>query len=113
VGPANPREFTEVTSTTEVLAPLANATGGDVVRVENGSGVHLPRIVAVRSSDVYHGDDWLGHVAVAPLIVNNNPETRELRRRRFRTAAGWCFARTKPSSSRPSAARAGIHNHWQ
>jgi len=60
VGPANPREFTEVTSTTEVLAPLANATGGDVVRVENGSGVHLPRIVAVRSSDTFHGDDWLG-----------------------------------------------------
>src|SRR5437899_3205665 len=60
VGPANPREFTEVTSTAEVLAPLANATGGGVVRVENGSGVHLPRIVAVRSSDTYHGDDWLG-----------------------------------------------------
>ena len=60
VGPANPREFTEVTSTTEVLAPLANATGGDVVRVEDGSGVHLPRIVPVRSSDTYHGDDWLG-----------------------------------------------------
>src|SRR5262244_2537716 len=60
VGPANPREFTEVTSTTEVLAPLANATGGGVMRVENGSGVHLPRIVAVRSSDTYHGDDWLG-----------------------------------------------------
>src|SRR5262249_38078437 len=34
--------------------------GGDVVRIENGSGVHLPRIVAVRSSDTYHGDDWLG-----------------------------------------------------
>jgi hypothetical protein len=33
---------------------------GDVVRVERGSGVHLPRIVAVRSSDTYHGDDWLG-----------------------------------------------------
>jgi hypothetical protein len=60
VGPANPREFTEVTSTTEVLAPLANATGGDAVRVERGSGVHLPRVVAVRSSDTYHGDDWLG-----------------------------------------------------
>src|SRR6201991_3201740 len=40
-GPANPREFTEVTSTTEVLGPLSNATGGDVVRVEDGSGVHL------------------------------------------------------------------------
>jgi hypothetical protein len=60
VGPANPREFTEVTSTTAVLGPLASATGGDVVRVEDGSGVHLPRIVAVRSSDTYHGDDWLG-----------------------------------------------------
>jgi len=60
VGPANPREFTEVTSTTEVLAPLANATGAGVMRVENGSGVHLPRIVAVRSSETYHGDDWLG-----------------------------------------------------
>ena len=35
----------------------------------------------------------------------------ELRRRRFRTAAGWCFARAKPPSSRPSAARAGTHNH--
>jgi hypothetical protein len=60
VGPANPREFTEVTSTTEVLAPLARATGGDAVRIENGSGVHLPRIVAVRSSDTFKGDDWLG-----------------------------------------------------
>jgi hypothetical protein len=60
VGPANPREFTEVTSTTEVLAPLANATGGGVMRLEATSGVHLPRIVGVRSSDTYHGDDWLG-----------------------------------------------------
>jgi hypothetical protein len=60
VGPANPREFTDVTSTTEVLAPLAAATGGDVVRIEDGSGVHMPRIVAVRSSDTFHGDDWLG-----------------------------------------------------
>ena len=29
VGPANPREFSEVTSTPEVLGPLAQATGGD------------------------------------------------------------------------------------
>ena len=33
VGPANPREFAEVTSTTEVLRPLATATGGDVKRL--------------------------------------------------------------------------------
>src|SRR5438270_8747563 len=55
VGPANPREFTEVTSTADVLAPLANATGGGVVRLEAASGVHLPRVVGVRSSDTYHG----------------------------------------------------------
>jgi len=60
VGPANPREFTEVTSTADVIAPLASAIGGDVVRVEDGSGVHVPRIVGVRSSDTYKGDDWLG-----------------------------------------------------
>ena len=60
VGPANPREFTEVTSTTEVLAPLVNATGGDLARIEDGSGVRLPRIVAVRSSDTFKGDDWMG-----------------------------------------------------
>jgi hypothetical protein len=60
VGPANPREFTEVTSTTEVLAPLVTATGGDLARIEDGSGVHLPRIVAVRSSDTFKGDDWMG-----------------------------------------------------
>ena len=60
VGPPNPREFAEVTSTAEVLAPLAHATGGDVVRVEEGSSVHLPRILAVRSSDTFKGEDWLG-----------------------------------------------------
>src|ERR671935_698276 len=51
VGPANPREFTEVTSTAEVLAPLAHATGGDLVRIESANGVRLPRILGVRSSE--------------------------------------------------------------
>jgi hypothetical protein len=60
VGPANPREFTEVTSTVEVMAPLSSATGGDVVRVEDGTGVTVPRIVATRSTDTYHGDNWMG-----------------------------------------------------
>jgi hypothetical protein len=60
VGPANPREFSEVTSTTDVLAPLANATGGGVMRVADGTGVHLPRILPVRSSDTFKGEDWLG-----------------------------------------------------
>jgi len=60
IGPANPREFAEVTSTTEVLAPLTNATGGDSRRLDDGSGLNVPRIVAVRSGDTYKGDDWIG-----------------------------------------------------
>ena len=60
VGPANPREFAEVTSTTDVLSPLVNATGGSAMRIEDGAGVHLPRIVAIRGGDTYRGDDWIG-----------------------------------------------------
>ena len=61
VGPPNPREFAEVTSTTEVLGPFATATGGDARRLDDASGnVALPRIVAMRSSDTYRGDDWIG-----------------------------------------------------
>src|SRR5271170_6950941 len=60
VGPANPREFSEVTSTTNVMAPLANATGGDSRRLVVGSAMDVPRIVGVRSSDTFKGDDWIG-----------------------------------------------------
>jgi hypothetical protein len=60
VGPANPREFDEVTSTTDWLAPLVGATGGDAVRIEDGTGIHLPRVVGVRANDSFHGDDWIG-----------------------------------------------------
>jgi hypothetical protein len=60
VGPANPREFSEVTSTTNVMAPLASATGGDSRRLVVGSAMDVPRIVGVRSSDTFKGDDWIG-----------------------------------------------------
>ena len=60
IGPANPREFAEVTSTTDVLAPPTNATGGDSRRLDDGNGLKVPRIVAVRSGDTFKGDDWIG-----------------------------------------------------
>ena len=60
VGPANPREFAEVTSTTDVLAPLANATGGDSRRLAPSTSLDVPRVVPVRTSDTYKGDDWIG-----------------------------------------------------
>src|SRR2546421_8220923 len=63
VGPANPREFTEVTSTTEVVAPITGGTGGAAMRIEDGGtsgGVRMPRIVAVRPTAPSHGGDWIG-----------------------------------------------------
>jgi len=60
IGPANPREFAEVTSTPDVVAPIANATGGAARRLDNGNGLDVPRIVAVRSGSTYSGDDWIG-----------------------------------------------------
>src|SRR5436305_583993 len=61
VRPANPREYAEVTSSTNVLGPFASATGGDARRIADASGnLSIPRVLAVRSTDTYKGDDWLG-----------------------------------------------------
>lgn len=60
VGPTNPKEFSEVTSTVETLKPLTQATGGNAVRVANGANVELPRILPVRSASVFAGDGWMG-----------------------------------------------------
>jgi outer membrane protein assembly factor BamB len=46
VGPANPREYAEVTSTTEVMRPLVTATGGDSRRIlDRNNNVAVPRVV--------------------------------------------------------------------
>ncbi|HZT26667.1 MAG TPA: hypothetical protein VFA57_13280 [Pseudolabrys sp.] len=60
VGPANPREFAEVTSTTEVLSKIAEASGGSVRRLAEGNSVSVPRVVPVRTASTYKGDDWIG-----------------------------------------------------
>jgi hypothetical protein len=60
VGPANPREFAEVTSTPDVLKPIADATGGSARRIASGSSIDLPRVVPVRTSTTFKGDDWIG-----------------------------------------------------
>ena len=45
VGPENPREFQDVVSTSDLLKPLAQATGGTVRRISAGAGdaITLPR----------------------------------------------------------------------
>src|SRR6186997_10808 len=60
VGPANPREFAEVTSTTDVLHALSSATGGDARRLAENNSLNVPRVVAVRTSTTFKGDDWIG-----------------------------------------------------
>src|SRR5690349_15642887 len=60
VGPANPREFAEVTSTPDVLQALSNATGGDARRLTVNDSLNVPRVVPVRTSTTFKGDDWIG-----------------------------------------------------
>src|SRR5713101_7700132 len=63
VGPTNPKEFSEVTSTTEMLKPLTQATGGDARRVVDGGNLDMPRVVPVRDASVVKG------VGVLPLFA--------------------------------------------
>ena len=59
IGPLNPREFAEVTSTTQTLRPILEATGGGVWRMADLAGF-VPRVVAVRSGERFAGEDWMG-----------------------------------------------------
>jgi hypothetical protein len=59
IGPLNPKEFAEVTSTRDVVGPLVAATGGRVWRLADLNG-GVPRVVQVSSGDRLAGDDWLG-----------------------------------------------------
>ncbi|MEP9375647.1 hypothetical protein ABLE91_02940 [Aquabacter sp. CN5-332] len=59
IGPLNPKEFAEVTSTRDVLTPIATATGGGLWRLADLSG-GVPRIVPVSSGERLAGEDWMG-----------------------------------------------------
>jgi hypothetical protein len=59
LGPLNPREYLEVTSTRDVMLPLANGTSGGVLRLADLSG-GAPRIAQIRSAERFAGPDWLG-----------------------------------------------------
>ncbi len=69
VGPVNPKEFSEVTSTIDMLRPLAQASGGDARRLNDGAGIEVPRVVPVRSSTTFRGDGWMGvHMRDASVV---------------------------------------------
>jgi hypothetical protein len=60
VGPVNAPEFADTVSTEEVVRPVAEASGGSVRRLGEGSGVSLPGIVPVRAGAQASGSDWIG-----------------------------------------------------
>jgi hypothetical protein len=62
IGPANPRELTDVFSNTEALQPIVEATGGSIRRVATAGdqGITVPRILAVHSGSRFAGGDWIG-----------------------------------------------------
>jgi hypothetical protein len=60
VGPANPVEFQEVVSTTERLAPLSHATGGETLRLGPAASPNVPRILDVAARAPAAGSGWIG-----------------------------------------------------
>jgi hypothetical protein len=79
IGPANPREYQDVVSTTERLAPLAQETKASARRVAGTGGLAVPRVLAVSGGSSYAGEGWIGvkqagvsvvrGVAVLPLFA--------------------------------------------
>lgn len=59
-GPPNPREFRQVISTTGMLQPVAEWTGGSVRRIAANGTVAVPRIVDIRSGSRFAGSDYIG-----------------------------------------------------
>lgn len=66
VGPANPREFRALVSSTEPTKSIAAATGGTAVRLrtEAGGPLSIPTVAMRRSAaGTYSGDGWIGFKA--------------------------------------------------
>ncbi|MBO9422306.1 hypothetical protein J7481_22535 [Labrenzia sp. R4_2] len=71
VGPQNPREYTNVLSDTEVLSPVADATGGAVQRLRDvGGDLDLPRVISMRQSASYEGNGWVGLKQTEASLLN-------------------------------------------
>jgi hypothetical protein len=60
VGPPNPREFRDVLSSTTIVKPVADETGGSVIRLASGSGLAVPRIVDIRTGTNFAGNGYIG-----------------------------------------------------
>lgn len=68
-GPANPKEFMEVVSTTQKLTPIAEETGGSIRRIERDGTIVLPRLVDIRSGTRFAGSDFIGLKPTEAAVV--------------------------------------------
>jgi len=71
VGPVNAPEFADTVSTTDVLAPFAEATGGSVRRLAGLTGISAPSIVPVRSAQDASGRDWIGLKTTSDSVLKS------------------------------------------
>ncbi len=71
VGPQNPKEYTDVLSTTEKLAGLVSQTGGQALRLSDvGGDISVPRVVPLRRAAQYSGNGWIGLKTTEASILN-------------------------------------------
>ena len=71
VGPQNPREYTDVLSTTSVLDGITAATGGTARRLSDiGGNLEVPRVIPLRQAAAYSGNGWIGLKTTDATVLN-------------------------------------------
>lgn len=73
IGDLNPKEFSDLVPTTEILNPLSDATGGGIFQITPEDT--LPEFRRIKSGRKTMGDNWIG------LVENNEFVTRNSRRK--------------------------------
>jgi len=81
IGTLNPKEYTKLQPTTEILKPLADGTGGGLFPTELTGSV--PDIRRVKANKTALGTDWMGLIAHEDYAVTAS--------QRSPLAPGWLF----------------------
>lgn len=61
IGPVDAREFRDMISTADLIAPISENSGGDARRLLSGSDtLNVPNVLPVRNTSEAFGRDWIG-----------------------------------------------------
>lgn len=69
MGPPNPREFSEVLSSTSKLEPIIEASRGAIQRISE-AGDAIPRLLEVRPGATARGNGWIGIENTGATVLN-------------------------------------------